>query len=44
LILGWALISFVWFTGLFWVYGLAVLAWAILSLRKKISWKLEQRG
>jgi MFS family permease len=39
-----ALISFVGFSGLFGVYGLAVLAWGILSIKKKTSWKLDQKG
>jgi hypothetical protein len=42
LIFGGALISFVWFSGMFIVYGAAVLAWGILSIKKKVSWKLEQ--
>ena len=44
LIFWWGLISFVGFSGLFGIYGLAVLAWGILSLRKKVSWKLDQKG
>lgn len=42
LIFGGALISFVGFSGMFIVYGAAVLTWGILSIKKKISWKLEQ--
>ncbi len=42
LIFGGALISFIGFTGMFLVYGAAVLTWAILSLKKKNDWKLEQ--
>jgi hypothetical protein len=41
LIFGGALISFVGFTGMFIIYGLAVLAWGILSIKKKSDWKLE---
>ncbi len=35
------LISLVGFTGMFIVYGLAVLFWAIVSIVKKTEWKLE---
>lgn len=42
LIFGGALISFVGFSGMFIVYGAAVLTWGILSIKKKASWKLEQ--
>lgn len=42
LIFGGALISLVGFSGMFVVYGSAVLAWGIVSLKKKLSWKLEQ--
>ncbi|MBP7773968.1 hypothetical protein KA071_02655, partial [Candidatus Gracilibacteria bacterium] len=42
LIFGGALISFVGFSGMFIVYGTAVLAWGILSIKKKVAWKLEQ--
>lgn len=41
LIFGGALISFVGFTGMFIIYGSAVLGWGILSLKKKVDWKLE---
>jgi MFS family permease len=37
-----ALISFIGFSGMFIIYGSAVLAWGIVSLKKKISWGLEK--
>ena len=40
LIFGGALISFVGFSGMFIVYGGAVLIWGIVSLRKRLPWKL----
>jgi Major Facilitator Superfamily len=41
LIFGGALISFVGFSGMFIVYGMTMLAWGIMSLKKKKSWDLE---
>ena len=41
LIFGGALISFMGFTGMFVMYGLAVLTWAIISVKKRTLWKLE---
>ena len=41
LIFGGALISFIGFTGMFFAYGWAVLAWWIVSLKKKNDWKLD---
>jgi MFS family permease len=41
LIFGGALISFVGFSGMFIVYGTAMLAWGIMSMRKKKLWDLE---
>lgn len=41
LIFGGALISFIGFSGMFVVYGAAMLTWGIMSLRKKKIWKLE---
>ena len=40
LIFGGALISFVGFAGMFVVYGGAVLFWGILSVKKRVSWKI----
>jgi len=37
-----ALISFVGFSGMFFVYWSAVLIWGIVSIRKKIAWELEK--
>jgi hypothetical protein len=42
LIFGGALISFIGFSGMFVVYGSAVLIWGIVSIQKKKVWKLEQ--
>lgn len=44
LIFGGALISFVWFSGMFVVYGAAVLAWGIVSIQKKVPWNLEKEA
>ncbi len=41
LIFGGALISFIGFSGMFIVYGAAMLTWGIVSLRKKKIWDLE---
>lgn len=41
LIFGGALISFIGFSGMFVVYGAAMLTWGIISLRKKKIWNLE---
>ena len=41
LIFGGALISFIGFSGMFVVYGGAMLAWGIMSIRKKKLWGLE---
>lgn len=41
LIFGGALISFVGFSGMFVVYGAAMLSWGIMSLRKRKTWDLE---
>jgi len=43
LILGGALISFTGFNGMFIVYGCFVLFWAILSIKKRIPWNLDQK-
>lgn len=42
LIFGGALISFAGFTGMFLAYGGFVAFWAIISIQKRISWKLEE--
>lgn len=42
LIFGGALISFIGFGGMFIVYGAAVLFWGIVSITKKVEWKLEE--
>lgn len=42
LIFGGALISFAGFTGMFLAYGSFVAFWAIISIQKRVSWKLEQ--
>lgn len=41
LIFGGALISFIGFSGMFVVYGAAMLAWGIVSMQKKKIWDLE---
>lgn len=41
LIFGGALISFIGFSGMFIVYGAAMLIWGIMSMRKKKIWSLE---
>jgi len=35
-----ALITFSWFTGMFIIYGSILIIWAIISIKKRIAWKL----
>ena len=38
-----ALIAWFGYRGMFFIFGLLVLFWAIISVTKKVSWKLEER-